>query len=65
MTQTTEKPQPQLHAAAKEGELVTMTPEELAAAQARQREALIPKYGEPGWNPDARDPETDSLPNSR
>jgi hypothetical protein len=42
---------------------VAMTPEELALAQARQRAALVPKYGEPGWNPDARDPDTDTLPN--
>ena len=42
---------------------VAMTAEELAVAQARQRAALVPKYGEPGWNPDARDPDTDTLPN--
>jgi hypothetical protein len=54
-----------LHSAAKEGELVEMTPEEQAAARARQLQALAPKYGEPGWNPDARDPDTDSQPNSR
>ena len=46
-----------------EGEEMPMTPEELALGQARQRAALKPKYGEPGWNPDARDPDTDALPN--
>ena len=58
-------PEIEIHPRAKESELVEMTPEELAAAQARQRQALIPKYGEPGWNPDARDPDLDTLPNSR